>query len=219
MQDHYGEPTNRVALIFVGILLLAGLSIGGWFYFSKADQGTADGQISLNGDTTRLQYRSAETVPTHKPATQSTRPINPITTVPKPRTMTKTASQSSPTSRTRPQQSLAPSASHQSSGSNDNRVRQSHTDFAAREAERFFRDEYNLGSPNPTQRWVDAIPLTTEAVQGWSRYRSTGNVVIEYNDHSGHRKTTRRGYEAFTEATNGQVKLIDFTPKWQTYEP
>lgn len=75
-----------------------------------------------------------------------------------------------------------------------------------------FRYNYKVGSTNYAVTSQSVRISRTEEVTGWNRYRSTGEVGLEYYDNSGFRRTTRR-FEVLTEEKDGVAQGFEITVK------
>ncbi len=215
--DIAGEPQSRAPLIFVALVLVIALSVAGWILFSNPDHVRLHDSVSPVSSTSE----PASLIPANAARSGgplSLSPASPLSTASVPvrkATTTKPAAPAPRPQRTQPVPTSAARAQSQPTRSSREAIQQRHQVFVEREAERYFLEDYRLGSNDLSIRRVEVTPLRTESVAGWPRYRSFGNVEIEYYVGSGQVRTTRRGYEALTEESNGQVKLVEFTPKWQ----
>lgn len=89
---------------------------------------------------------------------------------------------------------------------------QDHAEAAKEFAYYHFRYKYKAGSVSYAVTSQSVRISGTEEVSSWNRYRSTGEVGLEYYDNSGFRRTTRR-FEVLTEDKDGQATAIEITVK------
>ncbi len=89
---------------------------------------------------------------------------------------------------------------------------QAHAEAAKDFAYYHFRYKYKVGSANYAITSQSLRITSTDEIASWSRYRSSGEVGLEYYDNSGFRRTTRR-FEVLTEEKNGDVRALEITVK------
>jgi len=87
-----------------------------------------------------------------------------------------------------------------------------HAEAAKEFAYYHFRYKYKVGSVNYAITSQSLRITRTEEIASWSRYRSSGEVGLEYYDNSGFRRTTRR-FEVITEDKNGEATALEITVK------
>ncbi|WP_221032531.1 hypothetical protein [Actomonas aquatica] len=194
-------------LLIVGIAAVAGAS---WWWLSKPDPANHLVFTPPQAEVAQPPLAPPSRQPTNQSSTKKV-------TAPSPRSTAK--KEFNPyvtrTLPTKPQPKARPaSGSYQSSVSLE-----SHRQSAADYAESFFLHDYVLGSAEKVVRNVTVFPRQTERMVGWSQIRSTGNVEIEYyNRNTRAYGTTRRGYEAITTESDGDLRVVEFAPKTAEYK-
>jgi hypothetical protein len=91
-------------------------------------------------------------------------------------------------------------------------VTASHQTAAENHAYSHFRYKYTIGSKNYGITSLQITTSETVQVPGWPRYRTQGEVGLEYYDGQSFKRTTRR-FEVLTENKNGRIVATDITVK------
>jgi hypothetical protein len=87
-----------------------------------------------------------------------------------------------------------------------------HQSVAEKHAYSYFRYKYAIGGRNYAITGIEVTVSAISAVPGWPRYRTQGEVGMEYFDGQGYKRTTRH-FEVLTEEKEGRIVPADITVK------